>query len=66
VDGAVRTRHLSGALVNREQIDWVVPATDDAVTMPDVAFDSNIGPLVKDFTGDLVATPAEAPDEAAE
>lgn len=45
-------RRLSGLIVNRELIDWIVPATDDEVEMPDLPV-AAAGPLVKDFTGSI-------------
>ncbi|MBA2700838.1 MAG: hypothetical protein H0U58_03935 [Chloroflexi bacterium] len=48
----VRQRRGVGALVvNREQIDWVVPALDEEVEMPDLPIAAASGPLAKDFTG---------------
>lgn len=39
-------------LVNREQADWIVPARDDQVEMPDIPLaTSETGLLAKDFTG---------------
>jgi hypothetical protein len=51
VDGIVQHRHLSAVLVNRDQIDSVVEASDEGIEMPDVPFGDRKGPLVKDFTG---------------
>ena len=67
-DGTVQRRHLSAVLVNREQIDSVVETMlDEEVEMPDVPFDTDQGPLLKDFTGDVYAEgEAGLPDEAAE
>lgn len=45
-------RRLSGLIVNRELIDWIVPATDDEIEMPDLPV-AAAGPLAKDFTGQL-------------
>jgi hypothetical protein len=51
---AGRQRRRVGALVvNREQIDWIVPAVDDEVEMPDLPLSADNGPLLKDFTGSL-------------
>jgi len=52
--GAVRQRRRVGAVVvNREQIDWVVPALDDEVELPDLPLHAEKGLLVKDFTGHI-------------
>lgn len=52
VVGGTRQRRRVGAVaVNREQLDWVVPALDDEVEMPDLPLQTEQGPLVKDFTG---------------
>lgn len=51
---AGRQRRRVGVLVvNREQIDWIVPAVDDEVEMPDMPLSAEKGPLLKDFTGRL-------------
>ena len=56
--GAVRQRRRVGAVVvNRERIDWIVPAADDEVEMPDVPLKVDQGPLLKDFTGALFDQP---------
>lgn len=52
--GLVQQRRRVGAVVvNREQIDWIVPAEDDQVEMPDLPLKTDQGPLLKDFTGAL-------------
>jgi len=52
--GGVRQRRRVGVVVvNREQVDWVVPAEDDQVEMPDLPLKADQGPLLKDFTGAL-------------
>lgn len=49
-----RERRRAGTVVvNREQIDWIVPAVDDEVEMPDLPLSADKGRLVKDFTGAL-------------
>jgi hypothetical protein len=49
-----RQRRQAGTLVvNREQIDWIVPAVDVEVEMPDLPLSADKGRLVKDFTGAL-------------
>jgi hypothetical protein len=50
--GSTRQRRRAGAVVvNREQLDWVVPAAGDEVEMPDLPLQVEQGPLLKDFTG---------------
>jgi hypothetical protein len=50
--GGTRQRRRAGAVVlNREQLDWVVPALDDEVEVPDLPLQVEQGPLLKDFTG---------------
>lgn len=46
-------RRVGAVVVNREQIDWIVPAVDDEVEMPDLPLSTDRGPLLKDFTGRL-------------
>jgi hypothetical protein len=46
-------RRVGTVVVNREQIDWVVPAIDDEVEMPDLPLGAERGRLLKDFTGAL-------------
>jgi hypothetical protein len=46
-------RRVGTVVVNREQIDWIVPAIDDEVEMPDLPLSADKGPLLKDFTGAL-------------
>jgi hypothetical protein len=46
-------RRVGTVVVNREQIDWIVPAVDDEVEMPDLPLSADKGVLVKDFTGAL-------------
>jgi hypothetical protein len=46
-------RRVGAVVVNREQIDWIVPAVDDEVEMPDLPISADRGPLLKDFTGRL-------------
>lgn len=53
--GGVRQRRRAGTfLVNRQQVDWVVEADEAEVDMPDLPVEPAKGPLVKDFTGDIV------------
>lgn len=46
-------RRVGTVVVNREQIDWIVPAVDDEVEMPDLPLSAEQGRLLKDFTGAL-------------
>ena len=46
-------RRVGTVVVNREQVDWIVPAIDDEVEMPDLPLSADKGPLLKDFTGAL-------------
>jgi hypothetical protein len=52
---AGRQRHRAGTVVvNRERIDWIVPAIDNEVEIPDLPLSAEQkGPLLKDFTGAL-------------
>jgi hypothetical protein len=59
--GAIRQRRRAAAVVvNREQIDWVVPALDDEVEMPDLPLQTEQGPLLKDFTGMILGESMES------
>lgn len=52
----VQRRSVGVVVVNRGQIDWIVPAIDDQPAMPDLPelpADDDPGPLLKDFTGAL-------------
>lgn len=54
MDGDVRQRRrVSTVVVNRHQVDWIVEVVDEEVEMPDVPLGES-GPLVKDFTGQLL------------
>lgn len=46
-------RRVGTVVVNREQVDWIVPAIDEEIEMPDLPLSAEQGPLVKDFTGAL-------------
>jgi len=52
-------RRVAAVVVNREQIDWVVPALDDEVEMPDLPIAHEQGPLLKDFTGSIMGEALE-------
>ena len=41
-------------MINRDLVDWVVPAIDAEVALPELPLSNGpAGPLLKDFTGDL-------------
>ncbi len=53
---ARQSRSVGAVVVNRDQIDWIVPAEDDRTEMaglPDMPSPVEQGPLLKDFTGAL-------------
>lgn len=50
-------RRVGTVVVNREQIDWIVPAIDDEIEMPDLPLSAEKGRLLKDFTGALFEGP---------
>jgi hypothetical protein len=57
LSGATRQRRSVGTVVvNREQIDWIVPAEEDrpeVAGLPEMPPQVEQGPLLKDFTGAL-------------
>jgi hypothetical protein len=64
--GSVRQRRrVATVVVNREQLDWVVEAKDEDIELPDLPLTTHTGPLVKDFTGDVLTTFHQPDDEAA-
>ena len=47
-------RGVGTVVINRDLVDWVVPAIDDEVELPELPLSNGpAGPLLKDFTGDL-------------
>ena len=56
VTGRPRLR-IGTVMVNREQVDWIVPAVDEEVELPDLPLSGEPGPLLKDFTGALFERP---------
>jgi hypothetical protein len=53
--GTKRLREATTLVVNREQTDWIVPASEESeVEFPDVPVATEQGPLLKDFTGQLL------------
>ncbi|HYH93238.1 MAG TPA: hypothetical protein VD763_08775 [Candidatus Saccharimonadales bacterium] len=55
IAGQLERRQVGTVVLNREQIDWVLPALDDEVQMPEMPLRTDAGPLVKDFTGQIRA-----------
>jgi hypothetical protein len=55
---AQQRRRVATLVVNRHNIDWVVQAKDDEVEMPDVPLQFDNGPMLKDFTGQVLGGPA--------
>jgi hypothetical protein len=54
-EGKIRQRRRVATLVvNRHQVDWIVEALDEEVELPDIPLQSEHGPLLKDFTGQLL------------
>ena len=53
LDGDRQRRRVGTVVVNRELIDWIVPAVVDEVEMPDLPLGAEKGPLLKDFSGVL-------------
>jgi hypothetical protein len=49
-DAGRQRRRVGTVVVNRGQIDWIVPAIVDEVEMPDLPLSSETG-LLKDYTG---------------
>lgn len=52
-NGLRTRRRVSAVVINREQVDWVVPALDEQIELPDLPMTTKNGPLLKDFTGSL-------------
>ena len=52
-------RRVGALLINREQLDWAVRRSSDEVEMPDLRSSTDRGPLVKDFTGQLIFEPMD-------
>lgn len=50
---ARQRRRVGTVVINRQQIDWIVPAIDDEIEMPDLPLSAEQGKLLKDFTGAL-------------
>jgi hypothetical protein len=53
--GERQRRHVGGLVVNRDQIDVIAQAHDEGIDLPDIPISSEQGPLVKDFTGNILA-----------
>ena len=58
-------RQVSAVLVNRDQLDSVVEATDEEVEMPDIPFGDHKGVLLKDFTGSVHSDGEDQPTDSA-
>jgi hypothetical protein len=58
--GINQRRDVGTVVLNRELIDWVAPALEQEVTMPDLPLETQTGPLLKDFTGNIFAEGREA------
>lgn len=57
VGGVLQQRTVGTLLVNREQVDWVAQVDDGALGAaepPAIPAEAGQGPLVKDFTGDIL------------
>lgn len=54
IDGTLHRRPTDTLLVNRERIDWVVPAPESEVVPPALPVPAKQGILLKDFTGAIV------------
>jgi hypothetical protein len=49
-------RRVETLIVNRQLVEWIVPAIDDEIEMPDIPLSAYPkGPLLKDFTGRIHA-----------
>jgi len=53
--GLNQRRDVGTVVLNRELIDWVAPALEQEVAMPDLPLETQTGPLLKDFTGNIFA-----------
>ncbi len=60
IGGMGQSQRLGAVIVNRDAIDRISPAVADEESMPDIPVAGTNGPLVKDFTGDIVADPHAA------
>ncbi|MEA2519845.1 MAG: hypothetical protein QOF49_1925 [Chloroflexota bacterium] len=49
-----QARRVATVIVNRETVDWIVEGEDESVATLDMPVDAG-GPLLKDFTGELLA-----------
>ena len=52
--GEHERRRVAALVVNRDQIDVIEHALDEAVELPEMPIQSDPGPLVKDFTGHIM------------
>lgn len=54
--GEHQRRRVAGLVVNRDQIDVISHALDESIELPDLLVQGEPGPLVKDFTGNIMGT----------
>lgn len=54
--GEHQRRRVAGLVVNRDQIDVISHALDESIELPDLPVQGEPGPLVKDFTGNIMGT----------
>lgn len=55
VSGGVPQRHRAGTLIfNRECADWLALTDDEVVEFQDLPISKEAGPMVKDFTGQIL------------
>lgn len=52
--GEQERRRVAVLVVNRDQIDLIEHALDEAVEVPEMPIQADPGPLVKDFTGNIM------------
>jgi hypothetical protein len=55
--GELQRRRVGTVVINRDRIDWIVPAVVDEVEMPELPVHTGGGKLLKDFTGALFEEP---------
>jgi hypothetical protein len=56
--GELQRRRVGTVVVNRDRIDWIVPAVVDEVELPELPVHTGGGKLLKDFTGALFEEPS--------
>ncbi len=55
--GIRQVRRAQTLLVNRELVDWVAAAPEEAFDVPELFIEHDKGPLLKDFTGHVLDRP---------